>query len=220
MGFWEALFATGLALGVVLLVLFRRVPATPVGVALVLAGAAVFGARALQPGPYVVPTGFDLLVGTGAIALAGVILLSHGRRPVLVARLALALAPLALIGAAIATIHEIGEIVTLRTTDGRGAIRETRLAFVEYDGAIWIGAGSGKSRRWYRELVAQPQVELVRGGATSCRIAKPVIEPAIRNEVCRRLEEKYLSGRVAAALGNHLFLNPEAIAIRLEPCPQ
>jgi hypothetical protein len=222
MGFWEALFAIGLALGVVLWVLFRRVPATPVGVALVLGGTAVFGARALQPGPYVVPSGFDLFVATGAIALAGVVLLSHGRgrRPVLVARLGLALAPLFLVGTAIATIHEIGEIVTLRTTDGRGVIRETRLAFVEYDGAIWIGAGSGERRRWYQELVAQPQVDLVRGGATTCRIANPVIEPAIRNEVCRRLEEKYLSGRVAAALGEHLFLNPEAIAIRLDPCPQ
>jgi len=222
MGFWEALFAIGLALGVVLSVLFRRVPATPVGLALLIGGAAVFGTRALQPGPYVVPSGFDLIVGISAIALAGVVLLSRGRgRPsVLVARLVLALAPLALVGTAIATIHEIGEIVTLRTTDGLGATRETRLAFVEYDGAIWIGAGSGEKRRWYQELVAQPQVELVRGGVASCRIAKPVTEPAIRSEVCRRLEEGYLSGRVAAVLGNHLFLNPEAIPIRLDPCPQ
>jgi hypothetical protein len=221
MGFWEALFAVGLALGALLFASFRRVPRPAVGMALLLGGASIFGVRLLQAGPYVSPGGFDLLVGGFSIASGGLLLVRSGqaRRVLAVDRLALALAPLALIGTSIATIHEIGEIVTLRTTDAAGAVRETRLAFVEYDGTTWVGAGSGEERRWYRELAARPRVELVQAGAISCRIAKPVKEPAIRDEVCRRLEEKYLSGRVAAAFGSHLFLNPEAIPIRLDPCP-
>jgi hypothetical protein len=222
MVFWEALFAVGLALGGLLFASFRRVPRTPLGVALLLGGSSIFVVRLLQAGPYVAPRGFDLLVGAAAIVLGGILMIhrSQGRHAIPVARLAVALTPLALIGTAIATIHEIGEIVTLRTTDARGGIRETRLAFVDYDGATWVGAGSGEERRWYQDLAAHPRVELVRGGAVSCRIAKPVKEPAIRDEVCRRLEEKYLSGRVAAAFGSHLFLNPEAIPIRLDPCAQ
>ena len=114
---------------------------------------------------------------------------------------------------------EFGLRIALRTADAAGNVRETRLAVLDYNGATWIGAGSGEARRWYSELTANPRVELERGGVSSCRIAIPVHDAAIRDEVCRRLEEKYLSGRVARAFGSHLFLNPEAISIRLDPCP-
>ena len=58
-----------------------------------------------------------------------------------------------------------------------------------------------------------------------CKMMHPVFESlskkytSIKFARGRRLEEKYLSGRVAAAFGSHLFLNPEAIPIRLDPCP-
>lgn len=222
MDFWEALFAIGLALGALLFAAFRKVPRIPLAVALLLGGTSAFAVRMLQEGPYVAPSGFDLVVGIVAV-VSGILLLvlpRQDRRAFGALRFVAALAPLALIGTAIATIHEIGEIVTLRTTSADGGVLETRLAFLEYDGALWVGAGSGEQRRWYRDLVARPRVELIRGGVTSCRVATPVTEPAVRDEVCRLLEEKYLSGRVVAAFGSHLFVNPEAIPVRLDPCPR
>lgn len=223
MGFWEALFAAGVLVGALLFAFARYLPRRAIGCLLLCGGAAAFGVRALQAGPYAAPRGFDLVVALLAFALAGALISRRMRSeggPGIVGRLALALAPLALIGTAIATLHETGEIVTLRTTGADGTVRETRLAVLDYDDATWVGAGSGTERRWYRELAASPEVELVRGGVSHCRIATPVEDPEVSEEVLRRLERKYVAGRLTAALGSHLFLNPEAIAVRLDPCAE
>lgn len=135
----------------------------------------------------------------------------------------LAAAPIVLFYGLILTVHEIGEIVVLRTTDDEATVWETRVAVLDHEGSTWIGADHAR-QRWLRRLVATPRVELIRNGVARCHVAVVVEDLAIREEVFRRIEEKYLIGRLAAALGQPLFVreasSPQraSAAIRLDPC--
>ena len=66
-------------------------------------------------------------------------------------------------------------------THGRqtGKIREAALDYAAApDGGIWIMAGWGAETRWYRNLVADPSVEVAIGRRTRRGTARTVTEPA------------------------------------------
>jgi deazaflavin-dependent oxidoreductase (nitroreductase family) len=68
-----------------------------------------------------------------------------------------------------------GHLMVLRTR-GRvtGRIREAPLGYVIRDGAVWCVAGYGRSTPWYRNLLADPSVEVVLPGRTVRGVATPV----------------------------------------------
>lgn len=197
-----------------------RLVATGAGAILLLCGAAAFAVFPHR-------RGFDLLVPLADLLL-GVCLLRWGRHPAVGRRrfalaLLLAVAPIALLYGSMVTVHEIGEIVVLRTRDDRGGVRETRLAVLDYRGSTWLGADHG-GRAWLQRLVSQSRVELLRAGRWQCYEAELVEDPLLREEVFRRIEEKYLVGRLTKLIGRPLFAReadpPEkaAKAVRLDPC--
>jgi hypothetical protein len=54
-----------------------------------------------------------------------------------------------------------GEIVTLTTTDAKGAARQTRLWIVERGGASWLRAGSERAA-WLARIRANPRIQIER----------------------------------------------------------
>jgi len=68
-----------------------------------------------------------------------------------------------------------GHLMVLRTR-GRatGRIREAPLGYVIRDGAVWCVAGYGRSTPWYRNLVADPSVEVLLPGRKVRGVARPV----------------------------------------------
>jgi len=193
---------------------------TAAGMLLFLCGAAAFVVFPLR-------RGYDLLVPVANLLL-GALLVRVGRKDLgggrsLAAGALLAVAPLVLFRGLTAAVHEVGEIVVLRTSDDRGSVWETRVAVLDHDGSTWIGADRA-GQRWVGRLAANPRLELVRGGIPRCRVAVPVEDVKTREEVFRRIEEKYLVGRLATALGRPLFVrrssSPEraSVAFRLDPC--
>ena len=191
------------------------------GSALVLCGLAAFAVFPAR-------RGFDLVTALVNLVL-GALLLCLGRRRRgggrrwLPLGAALAAAPIVLFYGLMVTLHEIGEIVVVRTAGDGATARETRVAVLDWQGSTWVGADDG-ARRWVRRLRANPRIELLRGGVARCQVAVPVEDPDTREEVFRRIEEKYLVGRLAAALGRPLFLRESdppdaaAVAFRLDPC--
>jgi hypothetical protein len=197
--------------------------ATGAGALLLLCGSAafvVFPAR----------RGFDLAVAVANLLLGlGLVLLGRktpgaGWGRSLAIALGLASAPYVLLQGLIATVHEIGEIVVLRTTDERAVVHETRVAVLDFEGSTWVGADTGR-RRWLERLATNPELELVRDGVARCYVAVRVEDPRIREEVFRRIERKYLVGRLVEALGRPLFVRESpapgraSVAVRLDPCP-
>jgi hypothetical protein len=77
------------------------------------------------------------------------------------------------------------EVIVLRTFDADAAPRETRVWVADADGALWVEAASPE-RAWYRELLADPRAEVVRGGRTLALRAEPQ-PPAEGHERIRAL---------------------------------
>jgi len=130
---------------------------------------------------------------------------------ILVRFVLLLLALVVAIGALEIVAAESGEVVVLRTRDGAGAVRETRLWVVEHEGRAWLRAGHAKAG-WFRALEARPDVEVVRGARTHAFRAVP--EPAARAAINARMREKY---GWADRYISFLFGRDDAVPIRLEP---
>ncbi|MDP6980017.1 MAG: DUF2255 family protein [Myxococcota bacterium] len=84
---------------------------------------------------------------------------------------------------------ESDEVVTLRTGSGSG-VNETRLWLVDYGDAEWVRTGHPE-KGWFREVAADPNVELERAGKKSLRVAVPVHEPAVSQKVNEVFRAKY-----------------------------
>jgi len=72
-----------------------------------------------------------------------------------------------------------GSMLLLRTT-GRssGRPRDVPLGFLVRDGAIYVCAGMGPATHWYRNLLADPRVEVILpDGAAVTGLARPVTDP-------------------------------------------
>jgi deazaflavin-dependent oxidoreductase (nitroreductase family) len=76
----------------------------------------------------------------------------------------------------------VGGWILLLRVRGRksGIIRETPLNYVISDGAAWIMAGFGRRTEWYRNLLADPSVEVRLPGRAFVGIAEEVLDPAVR----------------------------------------
>ncbi len=79
----------------------------------------------------------------------------------------------------------IGGYVLLLRVRGRksGLIREIPLSYFIAEGAPWVLAGWGEATQWYRNLLADPEVEVVLPGRTLRCIAEEVRDPATRRRV-------------------------------------
>jgi hypothetical protein len=192
---------------------------------LLVFGAAVFLVRLHHKGSYPFPRGADLEFASASLLVGFLLFRSAWRNRTetvsLVTRLLIATAPILLLGAFAATLHEMEEVVVLRTCDAQGAVQETRLWVVDYAGATWIV--TGPSTEHVRRLTANPRVELVRHGATSCFVATRYEDRETIEAVLHQRSEKYFVHRLALAAG---FWRPPggdiekiAVAIRLDPCP-
>jgi len=228
------LYAALLVLGLVLSAVIRRPPAVFAGAVLLLAGVGIFGARLHHEGGYPFPQRWDLVYGVvGPVSGALLVWLGRSwrdRRPSpWTLRALFALVPLILVGEAAAVLHEVEEVVEVRTTDDGGSVVPVRLFVADYDGVPWVI--TDPRGRHVRRMRANPRVELVRGGAAACKIATLVSEPEIVGTVFRRRTEKYLAQRAVVAIGDALglieLILPEGdvtlaeigVAIRFDPCP-
>ena len=107
---------------------------------------------------------------------------------------------------------ESGEVVVLSTVDSAGS-SETRLWVADHEGAQYLRTGDPTSS-WYRRLVANPRVGLVRGDIRMGYDAQP--EPEMRDTVNRLLNEKY--GWADDFIGLMVDWD-NAVAVRLVPVP-
>lgn len=85
---------------------------------------------------------------------------------------------------------ESGEVVVLATADSDGAVHETRLWVVEYDGAWWLRAGVPDSR-WLARLKRASDVSVERRGVRRRYRAVPRDDAGLRDEINSRMAEKY-----------------------------
>jgi deazaflavin-dependent oxidoreductase (nitroreductase family) len=73
----------------------------------------------------------------------------------------------------------LGRLVLLLTTTGRrsGLPRVTPLQYEELDGVYYLGSARGQSADWFRNILAEPRVEVrVKNCRFSC-LALPVTDP-------------------------------------------
>lgn len=105
---------------------------------------------------------------------------------------------------------ESGEVVVLETREGDGQAR-TRLWVVEDDGHLWLRGGA--SSGWQQRLLAQPLVNLERGGVRNSYRAEP--EPTRTARINALMAEKY--GWRDTVVGWFVGDRSSDIAVRLVP---
>jgi deazaflavin-dependent oxidoreductase (nitroreductase family) len=72
-----------------------------------------------------------------------------------------------------------GSWLLLRTTGRRtGRRREVALGYAILDGAVYCSAGFGPRTRWYRNLLADPRVEVILSNVAFAGLAEDVSDPA------------------------------------------
>ena len=84
-----------------------------------------------------------------------------------------------------------GRIVLLLTTVGRrsGLPRVTPLLYDEIDGIIYVGSARGEKADWYRNLQANPNVEVTIGSRRLRGCADPITDPLqVTNFLEKRLK--------------------------------
>ena len=106
------------------------------------------------------------------------------------------------------------EVVVLHTRDERGAEFSTKMWVVDLGNVTWVRVANPR-RGWYQRLLANPRVELDRGGRRAAYLAIPENERATRLTVDEAFAEKY--GWVDRWYG--LLVRSDAIPIRLVPQP-
>jgi hypothetical protein len=104
------------------------------------------------------------------------------------------------------------EVVVLHTRDERGAEFSTRMWIVDLDQVAWVRVANPR-RGWYQRLLANPKIELERGGRRAAYLAIPENERSTRLTVDEAFAEKY--GLVDRWYG--FLVRREAVPIRLVP---
>lgn len=93
-----------------------------------------------------------------------------------------------------------GWILLLRVRGRKsGVMRETPLSYLVAEGAAWVMAGFGERTEWYRNLRADPHVEVLLPGRPLAWTAEVVDDAAVRQRIIPRLVRAtglpgYLSG--------------------------
>ena len=107
---------------------------------------------------------------------------------------------------------EVKEVVVLRTYDKKGAAHDTKLWVVDYQGTPWVRVGK-PHRLWYRRLLRQPRVELLRGTQTFQVTAHAHRDVETRHALDQQFREKY--GLIDWWFG--VLVRRGAVPIQLEP---
>jgi deazaflavin-dependent oxidoreductase (nitroreductase family) len=83
----------------------------------------------------------------------------------------------------------IGGWMLLLRDRGRktGLVRDVPLSYFIDEGAAWVMAGFGPKTQWYRNLLADPGVEVILPGRTRRCVAHEVRDPATRRRILPRL---------------------------------
>jgi uncharacterized protein DUF2255 len=115
-------------------------------------------------------------------------------------------------GAATYWAGEQNEVAVLHTADADGRGYESKVWVVDHQGDPWVRVANPE-RSWYRHLLENPNVELVRNGQTRRYRAEPQDVPEIAADLDAVFREKY--GLVDWWYG--LLLRRDAIPIRLAP---
>jgi len=105
-------------------------------------------------------------------------------------------------GGPLLTTPLAGSILLLRTTGRKsGLIREAPLGYTVIDGRVVVVAGYGRTAHWFRNAVADPEVEVLLPGALIAGRAAEITEPDERRAAFRTLLESMgVVGRLT--LGN------------------
>jgi deazaflavin-dependent oxidoreductase (nitroreductase family) len=91
-------------------------------------------------------------------------------------------------GGPLLTTPVAGSILLLRTTGRRsGLIREAPLGYTVIDGRVVVCAGYGRGAHWFRNALADPEVEVLLPGALIAGRAEEITEPAQRRATFRAL---------------------------------
>jgi hypothetical protein len=105
------------------------------------------------------------------------------------------------------------EVVVVHTHDPSGKARATRAWIADHDGFAWIEAANSE-RGFYRDIMANAEVEIGRQGALRRYRAVPLADPDGHQLIRRLLADKY--GFADRWIG--LFADTSrSLAIRLEP---
>ena len=81
-----------------------------------------------------------------------------------------------------------GWMLLLRVRGRRsGLLRENPLSYLVADGSAWVMAGWAGRADWYRNLLADPHVEVVLPGRTRSCIAEEVLDRETRRRIIPRL---------------------------------
>jgi len=104
----------------------------------------------------------------------------------------------------------------LLTTTGRktGLRRDTPLEYILAEGAAWVMAGYGPKTQWYRNLLADPRVEvLLPGRQAFAGTAEEVLDPAVRERIVVALARA--TGLPGFLIGANPWTAPDEAILRL-----
>lgn len=133
------------------------------------------------------------------------------RKTVIVALVSLAL--LGMLAAVTVVALEGGDVAVLRTFAGTEPPHEARVWVVDLEGGPWIEVAD-TDRAYYARLLANPHVELVRGGEVRSYRAVPLTSPRDHERIRELLARKY--GWADRWVGL-LVDTSESIAVQLVP---
>ena len=81
---------------------------------------------------------------------------------------------------------QAGSIMVLRTVGRKsGLVREAPLGYAVLDGRVLVVAGFGRNAHWFRNALANPEVEVALPGAVLAGRAEEVTEPEARRAAFR-----------------------------------
>jgi len=93
-------------------------------------------------------------------------------------------------GGPMLTTTVAGSILLLRTTGWKsGLVREAPLGYALIDGRVVVVAGYGRSAHWFRNALANPEVEVLLPGALIAGHADEITDPDERRATFRTLIE-------------------------------
>jgi deazaflavin-dependent oxidoreductase (nitroreductase family) len=109
----------------------------------------------------------------------------------------------------------VGGYILLLRVRGRhtGLIREIPLSYLIAEGSPWVMAGFGPQTQWYRNLTADPEVEVwLPGRVVRCR-AEDAADPAVRARILPALTRA--AGVPGAMIGCNPWRAPDARIVDL-----